>query len=231
MEALLFEQNSSLLFFMYMISGILGAAISVYFLKIYRVISSAHICGLVIGFALVAFSDFFFSMTIDVTNNREIYNVLHWLRLSFVSYGFIVIGLVYYFKKYTEKKFKMVIKTALISLIPIGLSLVVTGIGNSFLPDFHQYNEYFRILNLVALGYIILKIGSNPELQTRSDLFVLPVGFGIVFLSQYLRLLFTVDPTSVTLIISGVLKIAGLGIIIIALARKPKNPVIIKKSF
>lgn len=231
MEALLFEQNSSMLFFIYLVSGILGAAISVYFLKIYRVVSSAHVCGLVIGFALVAFSDFFFSMTLDITNNHVVYNVLHWLRLSFVSYGFAVIGLVYYFKKSTEKKFRLVIKTALISLIPIGLSLIITGVGNSFLPDFHQYNEYFRILNLIALGYIILKIGSNPELQTRSDLFVLPLGFAIVFLSQYLRLWFTVDPTSLTLIISGVLKIAGLGIIIIALARKPKSPVIVKKSF
>ncbi len=231
MEEILFAQNNQMLFYTCLISGILAAVISVYFLKIYRVFSSTHIFGLVIGFALVSFSDFFFSATLAAANQNEIFNVLHWLQLSVASYGFVFIGLVYYFKKSTEKKFKLVTKTTMISLIPIGLSLIITGItDNSVLPDFQQYNEYFRIINLMSLGYIIFKIGSNPDLQNRIDLFLLPFGFGIVFLAQFIRLLFTVDPTSSTLIISIVLKIIGLGIIIFALARKLKNPEMTKKS-
>src|SRR5574338_768211 len=148
-----------MLFFTYILSGTLGAIISVYFLKIYRVFSSAHIFGLIIGFALVSFGDFFFSSALDAANSNDIFNVLHWLRLSFLSYGFVFIGLVYYFKKSTEKKFRLVTKAALISLIPIGVSLIIAGTNNSFLPDFQHYNEYFRIVNLAALGYIIFKIG------------------------------------------------------------------------
>lgn len=219
-----------MLFFMYIISGALGAMISAYFLKIYRVFSSAHIFGLIIGFALVSFGDFFFSSTLDAANSNDIFNVLHWLRLSLLSYGFVFIGLVYCFKKSTERKFRLVTKTALVSLIPIGASLMIAGINNSFLPDFQHYNEYFRIANLAALGYIIFKIGTNPDLQTRTDLFLLPLGFCTIFLGQYLRLLFTIDPTSFTLVISSTLKIIGLGMILVALARKPKNPEITNKS-
>lgn len=228
---MLFEQNNQILFFAYLISGVLAAVISAYFVKIYRSFSSSHIFGLAIGFALVSFSDFFFSITLDAANNNEIFNVLHWSTLSFASYGFVFIGLVYYFKKSTEEKFKLATKITFISLIPIGLSLIVAGItDNSFLPDFHQYNEYFRIVNLVTLGYIILSISSSPDVQNRTELFLLPLGFGTLFLSQFVRLQFTVDPTSSALIMSTVLKIVGLGIIIFTLGRKLKSPQITKKS-
>src|SRR5574342_598892 len=101
MEQILFEKNDQILFFIYIISGILGAIISCYLLRIYRLFSSAYIFALVIGFALVSFGDFFFSGTVNAVNNEMTFNFLHWLQLSIVSYGFAFIGLVYYYQKST----------------------------------------------------------------------------------------------------------------------------------
>ena len=224
MEEIIFEQHSLLLFFIYLLSGLVGASICIYFFKMYRLFSSSHVFGLMIGFALISFGDFFFSATLDLANQNESYNLFHWSKLSITSYGFAFLALVYYFQKSTEKKFSLVIKSMLLSLIPvISLLLLVTVIENIGIPPFQQYNEYFRVVNMISIGYVVFRTFSNPTIKTRKELILLPLGFVILLSSQFIRFLFTIDPIILTLELSGILKIIALAIIIFILTRDSKK--------
>ncbi|MGQ0606724.1 MAG: hypothetical protein ACT4OD_07255 [Candidatus Nitrosotenuis sp.] len=224
MEAILFEQNNQVLFFIYVFSAVIGAGISVYFLRMYRLFSSPYIFGLMIGFALISFGDLFFSITISFANKDESFNLFHWLQLSITSYGFAFVALVYYLQKSTEKKFSLLIKSALLSFIPIvSLLTLVAVIENIGLPQFQQYNEYFRIVNMISIGYVLFKTFGNPEIKNRKELIILPLGFAVLFSSLFVRFLFTVDPMSLTLVLSGILKVIALGVIILTLTKETKN--------
>lgn len=220
MEEVIFEQNSQLIFFIYLLSGIVGASISVYFFKMYRLFSSSYIFGLMIGFALIAFGDFFFAATINLANQNESFNFLQWTKLSILSYGYAFLALVYYFHKSTEKKLTLVIKSILFSLIPIiSLLLFVTSFESLGTFSFHHYNEYFRIVNMIFISYVVFRTFDNSEIRNRKELLLLPLGFAVLLLSQFVRFLFTIDPVILTLEISGILKIMALAIILFTLTR------------
>lgn len=220
MEEIVFAQNTQLIFFIYLLSGLVGASISVYFFKMNRLLSSSHIFGLMIGFALISFGDFFFAANIDLANQNESFNLLQWVKLSITSYGYAFLALVYYFYKSTEKKFSLVIKSTSLSFIPIiSILLLVISIENIVIPPFQQYNEYFRIVNIISIGYVVFRTFSNSELRNRKELFLIPIGFIVLLLSQFSRFLFAVDPIILTLELSGILKIIALVTIIFALAK------------
>ena len=224
MEEIIFEQHSLLLFFIYLLSGLVGASICIYFFKMYRLFSSSHVFGLMIGFALISFGDFFFSATLDLANQNESYNLFHWSKLSITSYGFAFLALVYYFQKSTEKKFSLVIKSMLLSVIPvISLLLLVTVIENIGIPPFQQYNEYFRVVNMISIGYVVFRTFRNSTIKNRKELILLPLGFVVLLSSQFVRFLFTIDPIILTLELSGILKIIALAIIIFILTRDSKK--------
>lgn len=173
-----------------------------------------------IGFTLIAFGDFFFSATINLANQSESFNFLQWEKLSIMSYGYAFLALVYYFHKSTEKKVSLVIKSMLLSLIPIiSLLLFVTYLENVEMLSFQQYNEYFRIVNAIFLSYVVFKIFGNSAIRNRQELILLPLGFVVLLLSQLVRFLFTIDPTILTLELSGILKIIALAIILFTLTR------------
>jgi hypothetical protein len=173
-----------------------------------------------IGFALISFGDFFFAANIDLANQNESFNLLQWVKLSITSYGYAFLALVYYFYKSTEKKFSLVIKSILLSFIPIiSISLLVISLENIVIPPFQQYNEYFRIVNIISIGYVVFRTFSNSELRNRKELFLIPIGFTVLFLSQFSRFLFAIDPIILTLELSGILKIIALVTIIFALVK------------
>ena len=220
MEEILFEQNSQLIFFIYLLSGIVGIGISAYFFKMYRLFSSSYIFGLMIGFTLIAFGDFFFSATINLANQNESFNFLQWEKLFIMSYGYAFLALVYYFNKSTEKKASLVIKSMLLSLIPIiSLLLFITSLENVEMLSFQQYNEYFRIVNVIFISYVVFKTFGNSAIRNKKELILLPLGFLVLLLSQFVRFLFTIDPIILTLELSGILKIIALTIILFALTR------------
>ena len=220
MEKIIFEQNSQLIFFMYLVSGLVGIGISAYFLKMYRLFSSSYIFGLMIGFALITFGDFLFSATINLTNQNEFFNFTQWAKLSIMSYGYAFLALVYYFHKSTEKKLSLVIKSMLLSLIPIiSLLLFVTFLESVGMPPFQQYNEYFRIVNTISIGYVVFRTFDNSEIRNRKELILLPLGFVVLLSSQLVRLLFTIDPIILILELSGILKIIALATILFTLTR------------
>src|SRR5574342_198781 len=128
-----------------------------------------------------------------VVNEKKTFNFLHWLQLSIVTYGFVFIGLVYYYQKSIEKRFSLVIKTAFVSLSIICLIVVITGIqDNLIFPQFQKYNEYFRIVNMGLLGYVFFRTLENPDLKNRKALVLMPIGFGLLCLGQFERFLFAI---------------------------------------
>lgn len=226
MEEIIFEQNSQIIFFIYLLSGIVGASISIYFFKMHRLFSSSYIFGLMIGFALISFADFFFATTIDFSSQRESFNLFQWINLSCASYGYVFLASVYYFHKSTEKKLSLIIKSIFLSLVPIIsiLSLVVY-IEILRIPEFQNYNEYFRIVNIISIGYVVFSTSSNFEIRKRK-LILMPLGFVILLSSQFIRFLFAIEPTILALELSGIFKIVSLTLIIFTLSRnsnKPKN--------
>lgn len=224
MEQVLFDQNEQILFFLYIISGTLSAVISWNLLRIYKLFSSSYIFALVVGFGLISFGHFLFVGTIEFVDNESIFNFLHWLQLSIVTYGFAFIGLVYYFQKFSEKKFSSIVRTTLSSLILVGTTIFLIGIENTqLIPRFQEYNEYFRIVNIIMLGYFVFRTMDDPDLRNRKYSILIPFGFTILFASEFQRFLFTIDPSSVPLVTSVVLNIAGLGVILFALYRKSKQ--------
>lgn len=213
-----------MIFFIYLLSGLVGASISIYFFKMYRLFSSSYIFGLMLGFAFISFADFFFATSIDLANQNESFNSLQWLKLSITSYGYVFLALVYYFHKSTEKKFSLAIKSVLLSLIPIiSILLLVISIESIEILRFQQYNEYFRIVNIISIGYVVFSTFSNSEIKNRK-LILIPLGFAVLLSSQFIRFLFTIDPTILTLELSGILKIIALAIIIFTLTRNSKKP-------
>lgn len=224
MEEIIFEQNSQVIFFIYLLSGIVGVSISVYFFKMYRLLSSSYVFGLMIGFSLIAFSDFFFATTINLANQNESFNSHQWIKLSIQSYGYAFLALVYYFNKPTEKKLSFVIKLVSLSLVSvIFLLFIVTSLESFGILSFKQYNEYFRIINMISIGYIVFRTLSNLDIKNRKILFLIPLGFIILLSSQFARFLFTIEPTALTLELSGILKIIALATIIFALTRNSKK--------
>jgi len=219
-EEIIFEQNSQSLFFIYLLSGLVGASISVYVFKISRLFSSSYLFGLVMGFALISFGDFFFSVTVNFANKSDSFNILHWIQLSITSFGYAFLALVYYFQKSTEKKFSLIIKSILLSLTPIiSLLLFVIVTENIEIPLFQQYNEYFRIVNIISIGYVMFRTFNNSEIKNRKNLILIPLGFAILLLSQFIRFLFAIDPMFFTLELSGILKITALTIILFTLTQ------------
>lgn len=227
MEQVLFDHNEHILFFLCIITGALSAVISWNLLRIYKLFSSSYIFALVIGFGLISLGDFLFSGTIEFVDNERIFNFLHWLQLSIVTYGFAFIGLVYYFQKFNEKKISSIVKTVLASLILVGMTILIIGLQNTqVFPKFQEYNEYFRIVNMIMLGYFVFRTIDNPELRNRKDWILMPFGFAILFAGQFQRFLFTIDPESIPLVASVVLKIAGLAVLLYALHRKSNQKLV-----
>ncbi|MCE9618154.1 MAG: hypothetical protein K8Q88_07345 [Nitrosarchaeum sp.] len=115
-------------------------------------------------------------------------------------------------------------KSVLLSIIPIICIMVfVTITENDAVPSFTQYNEYFRIVNMVSIGYIVFRTLSNTDIKNRKILFLIPLGFITLFSSQFVRFLFTIEPETLTLLFSGILKIIALTIILFALTRDSKK--------
>ncbi|NOS61824.1 MAG: hypothetical protein HOO66_02120, partial [Nitrosarchaeum sp.] len=103
------------------------------------------------------------------------------------------------------------------------LLLLVTVIENIGIPPFQQYNEYFRIINMISIGYVVFRTFSNSTIKNRKELILLPLGFVVLLSSQFVRFLFTIDPIILTLELSGILKIIALAIIIFILTRDSKK--------
>jgi len=223
-EEIIFEHNAQLFFFIYLLSAFVGVSITVYFFKMYRLFSSSHILGLMIGIALISFSDFFFSSTVISVSQNDSFNIFRWMQLSITSYGFVFLALVYYFQKSNEKKLSIIIKSIFLSLVPIICVLIFIPLSENIgIPSFQQYNEYFRIINMVSIGYILFRTFNTLELKTRKILFLIPLGFTILFLSQFTRFLFAIDPVTLTITLSGIMKIIALTIILFALTRDSKK--------
>lgn len=206
-----------------MINALLCSGISLYFAKTYRSFPSPYIFGLLVGFSLIAFSDLFFSMTVGLATVDIAYNALHWLQLSITLVGFAMVGLVYFFQKSNEKEFSSITKLGMVSILPVLLVITYVLVEQIEIPSFVSYNEYFRLANVLAVGYVIFSMLLNQRAKKRKQLNLLLLGFALLLASQGARLLFALEPESIALITSGLLKACSFAIILLALTKEPQK--------
>lgn len=223
MEEVLFSENSQELAVVYLISAILSSTIAMYFFKILRIFQSQHILGLMIGFSLIALGDLMFSITVGLAFVNKTFNGYHWVYLLISSFGFAIIGSVYFLQKSSEKKFQSVLGS-LVAILVTASILTCVALQANVLPSFEQYNEYFRITNLATIGYVVFFVMLNQDSDKNKQNVFIIAGFVLLFLSQYVRLFFTIEPSFMTLYASSYVKVASVAIILIALLQSSKEP-------
>jgi len=222
-EDIIFAENSQFLTIIYLVSAILCSGIVIFFLKLYRSFQSSYIFGLLAGFAFLAFSDFLFASIVNLAIEDASFNVLHWSRLMIGMTGFVIIGSVYVFQKMNERKFSNVTKIAILSISPAILLTLYVFLENIQIPSFSYYNEYFRLANILAIGYATISILVNKNTKNGSNFSALALGFTGLLASQFTQLFFAIEPNAFALYLSGLIKMGSFAIILFALTRQPKT--------
>lgn len=223
MEDVIFAENSQFLTIIYLISATICLGIVIFFLKLHRSFPSSYVFGLFVGFAFLALSDFFFVLIVNLAVADESFNVLHWSRLMIGMSGFVIIGSVYVFQKLNEKKFSRLTKFAIAFVSPTVLFILYVFVENIQIPSFSHYNEYFRLANILAIGYATLSILLNKTSNNGINFSALALGFIGLLASQFTQLFFAIEPNALTLYASGLIKIGSFALILFTLTREPKT--------
>ena len=212
--------NSSLDPFIYtskIVSLVLALVVMVYAYQFYKIYRSLVLFGIILGFGFMALADVFMIMALPVLNDPISFNLFFWLRLLSITYGFTFLALSYLRSaKEAGKVDTLALKITALSVIPVFVALTITWFSNnSSLPPFTSYDEYFRVYNICAMGYIFIKSFQYSNSHARKDFMYLPLAYGILWMGQFSILFFTLDGSLSALIASYVAKDVGLAIFVI----------------
>ena len=196
------------------------ALILVYiFLRAHRLVHSVYLLGLPIGFSFLASSYLFLGMSLLYENDLAVSNSFLWLRLITQSFGFAIVAFSYYFSSKTERPTKyplgLITFASIISILLVFAALIVSP---PFLqvPSTNVFDEYFRITNLVFLGYIIYHLVKHLKAseETLFSLIYAPSAFSLMWLAQYSLLIWGLDGSPVAFVLAHLARLASLILLI-----------------
>lgn len=198
------------------IATVLAFIVAFHFYRFYRLSGFVYLLGLVIGFSFITFAEVLFAIDVWLEFNPEIFNLLFWLRLLSLSYGFSFLAVSYYYKHREEDRTPFMMRIGALSVIPIMIviaAVVILPPAFDF-PAYNQVDEYFRVFNLVMLGYVFKStLGSIVE-QGRKEFMYIPAAFAILWLGQYSALISNIDLNISAFIAQHIAKVTALALFV-----------------
>lgn len=199
------------------ISTVLALFLVYFFFKAYRLTRSVFLLGLPVGFSFLSSSYIFLGMFLLYENNVAVSGSFMWLRLVTQSYGFAFIAFAYYFSSKTERVnliFRSFCAISLASAISLLLIFGALTVAPPFmgLPTVNVIEEYFRIGNLIFLGYIIYNLVKRLESahETIPGLVWTPFAFSLFWLAQYSLLIWGIDGSQTAFVVAHGARLASL---------------------
>jgi len=210
-----FDFSDPYIFSSEVVASVMAFVVAFYFYRFYRVTGFIYLLGLVVGFSFITFAEVLLAVDVWLEFYPEMFNLLFWLRLLSLSYGFSFLAVSYYYKHREEDK-SLMMRVAALSAIPIMIMIavvVITPPAFDF-PPYNQTDEYFRAFNLVMLGYVFKStLGSIVE-QGRKEFVYVPAAYAVLWLGQYSSLIFGLDGNVSVFIAAHVAKIIGLALFV-----------------
>lgn len=198
------------------IASLLAFVIAFLFYRFYRISGLRHLLGLAIAFIFITFAEILLATDVWLEFNPELFNMLFWLRLFSLSYGFSFLAMSYYYKHREESSIPWLMRIASLSAIPI---MIVTGIivltPPAFdLPVYNVIDEYFRVFNLIMLAYVFKSTLSSIVEQGRKEFLYIPAAYAVLWLGQYSALIFALEGSSSAFIAQHIAKTLGLALFV-----------------
>jgi hypothetical protein len=203
-----------------LISAALALFIVYSMLTVFRATGREYLLGFPIGFSFLAVGYVVFGVSYAVPSLEE---VASWVHLALTSYGFAFIAGTYFLKGRSLRRPVRRVSVWLFSLLIVLAVIVVAAIvvpSQMVVPPYRTVHALFRITNLALLAYILFTLyqalrGERLEVGAM-------VLSGFVFLAgnEYSLLLWALDRGSWSQVLAHVMRLAGLGILAVALARE-----------
>ena len=211
--------NTEILVISEFVSVALALILVRFFVKAYRLVRSAYLLGLPIGFSFLASSYFFLGISLLYEDGVAVSDSFLWFRLIAQSFGFALVAFAYYFSSKTERATKYILGLiTFASVISILLVLVALIVVPPFLeiPCVNVLDEYFRITNLVFLGYVIYHLVKHlkPSNGPTSGFVWAPSAFSLMWLAQYSLLIWGIDGSQTAFIFAHIARLASLTLFI-----------------
>lgn len=203
------------------IASILAFVVAFYFYRYYSLSKLSYLLGIAVGFTFIAVSAVFLAIDVLLESNMELFNVIFWLRLVSLSYGFSLLAASYHYKHRETEGIPSLIRIGALSAIPvmIMIGIVVIAPPALNLPPYNDVDEYFRIFNLVMLAYVFKNaLGSIIE-RGRKGFMYIPAAYAILWLGQYSAFIYNVDGSIVAFIAQHTIKIIALTLFVIVLSQ------------
>jgi hypothetical protein len=198
------------------IAAVLAFVVALHFYKFYRLAGFIYLLGLVIGFSFITFSELMLAIDVWLEFNPDVFNMLFWLRLLSLSYGFSFLAVSYYHKHREEDRTPWIMRIGALSVIPLaGLVVALVVLPPSFdFPPYNQVDEYFRMLNLIALAYVFRSTLVSIVEQGRKAFMYVPAAYAILWLGQYSSLTFALDGNVSSFLAAHIAKVIGLALFV-----------------
>ena len=215
-----FQFADPFIFSAYVIASVLAFVVAFHFYRFYRLTGFVYLLGLTIGFFFIMFADIMLATDVWLEVNPEIFNLLFWLRLLSLSYGFSFLAVSYYYKHKEEDK-TFAIRVAALSAIPIMIVLVVVIVAPPALelPPYNTVDEYFRVFNLIMLAYVFKSALSSIVEQGRKEFLYIPAAYAVLWLGQYSALIYNLEGPISAFIAAPIAKIVALSLFVVVMSQ------------
>ena len=204
-------------FFGGFVSAGLSFGIAYLMLASFRTIRSEYLLGFPIGFTLLGFSNAFFGLAYLMP---FLEGVTSWFYLLLDCYGFAFLAFTYFFRK---SSFTSATRgpRRWYFLLALSAAVVVVAVllSTSLLPEFQEVDGFFRVVNLVFIGYMIYCL--NRALKAEAELSSVVLGFTFLAIEQYSLLLWVLDRGfDWAFLFAQLVRIAGLAILVAFIIRE-----------
>ncbi|MEM3098589.1 MAG: hypothetical protein QXU32_07725 [Nitrososphaerales archaeon] len=192
-------------------ASVLAFIVAFHFYKFYRITGFVYLLGLGIGFSFITFAQVLLAADVWLEFHPELFNLLFWLRLLSLSYGFSFLAVSYYSKSKEEDK-TLMLRIAALSAVPIMVMIAVVILAPPVLdfPPYNQVDEYFRVFILVVLAYVFRSTLVSIVAHGRKELMYIPAAYALLWLGQFSGLIYSIDGGISAFIALHSAKLAGL---------------------
>lgn len=194
--------------------------------KFYKITSFSTLQAFAIGFSFILVADAF--VLYNLFTKTEYQNEILWMKTILLSYGFSFIAASYYYKSKSGTSLHSINRIFSLAIIPVVLMIGVLSMLHVIdLLDYFTVEEYFRMYNLLILGYVVKHTLEYAVSSGRKQFLYLPIAFVILWLGQFTALIYSLDGGDTTFVLRVVLKTVGLAIfvaVIIQITRQKAKP-------
>lgn len=198
------------------IAAILALLIVLYFYRFYKLYKLTYMHGIIASFSIISFAQLMLAVNVWIGFDSEISNLLGWFKILSYSYGFSFLALSYYYKNREEESTPLLLRIGVLSVIPMMIMLALAVFATSafdLLPHY-KLEAYFRMFNLLMLGYVFKSTLSSIVEQGRKEFMYIPAAYALLWLGQYSALIYDLDGNLSNFIAYNITKVIGLALFV-----------------